>query len=105
MSAAERMRASVMRSVQVYQSFQPIGGVRASVSPTTIASGRCATPWAFVAESVTAHVPALAGLLPVMMPVEASRVRPSGSPVASKRIGRVPVHGTRYRNGWPGRHP
>ena len=94
-----------MRSSQVYQSFQPIGGVSASVSPTAITKGRNTLPCDEDAESLTSYRPGFAGLVPEMIPVTLSRLRAAGSPVASKRIGRVPVQGIRYRNGRPGRQP
>ena len=79
----------------MYQQFQPIGGVRASASPTTSLSPRRSEPSALVAERVTAYSPRSPGVRPVMMPEAASSVILAGSPSAPKVIGRLPVQGMR----------
>ena len=94
-SAAFRTSLAVMWRYQVYQSFQPIGGVRASVSPTTIVSARSSRPEPFSAFSVTAYRPRSSGVRPVRMPVFSSRRREAGRFSAAKAIGRSPVHGMR----------
>ena len=52
----------------MYQLFQPIGGVRASVSPQTILKGRCDLPCRVLARSVTRYSP-LSATAPRMMPL------------------------------------
>ena len=74
------------------------------MSPATSLNTRSSRPWRFEARKVTGWLPA-AGVRPVMMPVCGSSVSPAGRPSAAKAIGRSPVHGMRYRNGFPGRAP
>ena len=92
--AASRRCFSVTRLVRMYQLFQPMGGVRASVSPQTIFMGRSAWPWPFFARSVTGYSP-FSAIAPRMMPVAASSASPAGSPSAANSIGRRPVAGMR----------
>ncbi len=91
-SAAARMMASVTWFSQTYQLFQPMWGVRASVSPQTILNGREAVPRALAAVKVTRWVPG-ADREPVIRPVAVSSMRPSGSPSTPKVMGRSPVAG------------
>ena len=95
------MIRSVTWFSQTYQLFQPMCGVRARVSPTTIRKGRFAVPWRLVAVRVTACVPGTA-TDPAIRPVAGSRRRPAGRPSAAKRIGRSPVAAIVKRNGDPG---
>jgi len=94
-SAASRMRSSVMKLSWVYQWFHPIGGVSARVSPTTSLKLFCAWPRSFLALNVILYSPFFAGVVPVIMPVFLSRVRVLGRFLAWKVIGRVPVVGIR----------
>ena len=68
-SAASRMILSVTWSVQMYQLFQPMCGVKASVSPQTILNFRSAWPQAFLARSVTVYSTATVRSEPVIWPV------------------------------------
>ena len=94
-SAASRIRSSVMKLSCVYQWFHPIGGVRARVSPTTSLNFFSAEPRLFFALNVILYSPFFAGVVPVMMPVFLSRVKVFGRFVALKAIGRLPVVGIR----------
>ena len=82
-----------MPAPQQFQLFQPIGGVRAISSPTTIRSGRTAEPAVLRAVNVTGNVPGWF-TTPVIRPVAASICNPSGRPAAVKLMGRSPVTGT-----------
>ena len=103
-SAASRMIRSVTWFSHTYQLFQPMCGVSARVSPTTIRNGRIAVPWRFVAVRVTACAPGV-DTDPLMRPVVGSRRSPFGRPSAPKRIGRSPVAAIVKRKGDPGRTP
>src|SRR5438309_1949403 len=87
-----------------FQLFQPIGGVRAILSPTTIFNFRLVFPIAFFARKVTLYSPFLSRR-PEMRPVSASTRNPAGKPSAAKLIGRSPVAEIVNRKGEPGRTP
>ena len=89
-SAASRMILSVTLSIQMYQLFQPMCGVSAKRSPTTMRSFRSAEPKSLLARSVTTCVPTTV-VVPPSRPVLASRVKPAGRPVTANCIGRFPV--------------
>ena len=93
MARAELSTSSwLTASPQQFQLLQPIGGVSAMRSPTTMRNFFVDSPRAFFARSVTVCSPAVARL-PVMRPVAASSVSPAGSPSTAKVIGRWPVAG------------
>ena len=75
---------------QQFQLFQPIGGVSAISSPTTIFRLRSQLPGAFAAFRCTVYSPG-AVTRPVIRPVSGSSFSPWGSPSAEKVIGRTPV--------------
>src|SRR5277367_2212055 len=87
-----------------FQLFQPIGGVSAILSPTTILNFRLAAPREFFARNVTTYSPALVNA-PVMRPVWGSSCKPAGKLSAAKVIGRSPVAAMMNKNGEPGRMP
>src|SRR5260370_40417580 len=74
----------------MYQELQPIGGVSASVFPTTIRKTRVAFPCELLALLYVNGIRAAVGARPGMMPVVASTVSPGGRPLAENRRGRVP---------------
>src|ERR1017187_655074 len=89
---------------QQFQLFQPIGGVRAMVSPTMSLNFFSAVPLAFVARNVPRCWPGSFNA-PVISPVSAATCSPAGRPSTENSIGRSPVAGMRYRNGELGRTP
>ena len=88
----------------MYQLFQPMCGVRASVSPQTILNFRSACPRAFLARNVTTYSPRSLSE-PVIWPVCGSTFNPAGRSSTANSIGRWPVAGMVNRNGCPGRTP
>ena len=83
-SAASRMILSVTWFSHTYQLFQPMCGVRASVSPQTILNLRFALPSWLAARKVTTYSPGFS-IRPWIWPVWASTVRPFGQMVHGKR--------------------
>ena len=78
-----------------------MGGVRASLCwPPTIVKSRQALPRALLSDSTTLEPSCLSD--PVIMPLWASRVRPSGRFLAAKVIGFSPVAGMRTETRGPG---
>src|ERR1017187_6843537 len=122
----EAARARALRKIlsastwlpQQFQLFQPMGGVRAMVSSTTILNSFSAEPRAFLARRVRRSSPG-AGSDPVSSPVWESRWRPEGKAPPEVRgvcgggvkgwmencMGRSPVAGMRESKGEPGRTP
>src|ERR1043166_2157889 len=92
------------RLPQQFQLFQPIGGVRAIVSPTTIRNLFSLAPLVFSARRVTTCSPAFLNA-PVIWPVVECNFNSFGKPLAENLMGRSAVAGIRYRNGEPGRTP
>src|SRR5215813_10274697 len=103
-SAWARTYASVIFVRAQYHVLQPIGGVSARVSPTTILKSRSAVPSEFRTASLTRYTPGVPRR-PVIRPVAESRDSPAGRPSAEKRSGGRPVAGTVQRKGRPGRTP
>ena len=87
-----RIILSLISVYAMYQLDQPMGGVRAIWSPTTMRNAFSAAPRAFFARSLTVYVPLMA-IDPVIRPVFGSSMRPEGRPVAENSIGRSPVAG------------
>jgi hypothetical protein len=85
---------------QLFQLFQPIGGVSAIWSPITIFNSRVAAPSAFRAPIFTVKLPAWA-TFPVICPVAGSSTSPAGRPSAENVIGRSPVAVSVNKNGLP----
>ena len=85
-SAASRMILSVTWLSQTYQLFQPMCGVRASVSPQTILNLRFALPSWLAARNVTTYLPGFS-------------IRPWIWPVCGvdRQALRQMVHGERHR--------
>src|SRR5690349_16637878 len=88
----------------MFQLFQPIGGVRAMVSPTTILKERFVSPRRFFAWSVSTYSPGFA-MEPEILPVLESTAIPSGRFSAENVIGRLPVAGMVNKRGCSGRTP
>src|SRR5882724_4863470 len=103
-SAAALTFSSETAAAKQFQLFQPIGGVSAILSPTTILNFRFAVPSELFARNVTTYSPALVNV-PVMWPVCGSSCRPDGKLSAAKVIGRSPVAAMVNKNGEPGRTP
>ena len=87
-SAASRMILSVTWFSHTYQLFQPMCGVRASVSPQTILNLRFALPSWLAARNVTTYSPGFS-IRPWIWPVWASTVRPFGRWSTANVIGPV----------------
>src|SRR5450432_3884365 len=79
-----------------------MGGVCAKVSPDTKLNACCALPLPFETVIVTGYVPA-AGVVPLIVPVAAAKVKPDGRPDAANVNGAWPVAAIVYKKGVPGR--
>src|SRR6266481_2797066 len=82
------------RLPQQFQLFQPMGGVRAMVSPTTMRNFFSARPAEFLARRVTVYSPSFFSA-PEISPDLESRCRPEGNESVLNSIGRAPVAGIR----------
>src|SRR5712675_113769 len=82
------------RLPQQFQLFQPMGGVREMVSPTTMQNFFSAPPAAFLARSVTVYSPGFFSA-PEISPVLESICRPEGNEATSNSMGRSPDVGIR----------
>src|SRR6266566_6950851 len=90
--ALRRTLSASTRDPQQFQLFQPIGGVRAISSPTTIRNFFLSDPLPFLARKVTEYSPVFPKT-PVICPLLESNCNPAGRRITENSIGRSPLAG------------